>query len=81
MKVGKDGSVRFELRIHPTLTIAEVLELHRLIGNCPFDGAVCLCGFHEDRLDWIHRDDPLDLHRAEVLWGAFRIEAFRIEDA
>ena len=66
--------VRFDPRAHPTVTIAKVLIEHHPFGSAP-GACVCYCGFGETRREaFTASADGLDLHRAEVLWGTFRIE-------
>jgi hypothetical protein len=76
MKTGKYGDVRFEDQMHPEYTIAKVLaEHHPTKGMRVAMGVTCDCGFWEGRN--IRRgsiSDGLDLHRAEVLMIAFRME-------
>ena len=75
MKVGKYGDVQFEDQMHPELTIAEVLGLHhRTTGMSVASGVTCECGFWEKGRRRASGSDGLDLHRAEALMIAFRIE-------
>lgn len=64
--------IKFDSKIHPTVTIAKVLSLHHRAG---IRTVICYCGFQESRSPI---DDPksdgLDLHRAEIIWNTFRIE-------
>ena len=76
MKIGEYGDVRFEDQMHPELTIAEVLGPHHPTkGMRVTMGVTCNCGFWENRnIRRTPTSDGLDLHRAEVLQIAFRIE-------